>query len=460
MTETPPRIDQRLLRGWKAIAAFLEVDVRTVQRWSKRTDIPISHLAVEGRSHPVAVADELERWLKHGGAADGGRHDAPARTPEAPEDRKPAASPADPVPAQGSRRPARRVPFAMLAAALVAAVAIASAFLLPSRSVPHAASLDGETVVVRDVSGKEVWRRPLPGMRFANQWLAATVAFDDVAVIDVDGDGKAEVLANVPPERSSNDLGQLVCFDANGDERWRFAHGRAFSWRDRGFGPTYAGRLLRAVVAGDRRFVLSVAFHSHWFPVQVSLLDPATGRLEDEYWHPGAVYAATQHDLDGDGVGEVILAGLSNPGFGPGRSIVTVLEVPFGRPRPGLGEGMSDFTGARETAVALLPRPDLCTATGEVPITSEITLPLPNRLQVRTSCEGATVFHTFDFALQLVDTRVSDNYRAVHARLEQQGLLRHTFDPAELQCLARAVRLPSSPDGNDPRWAAHWHGCE
>lgn len=443
----PPQLDRGVLRGWKAIAAFLEVDVRTVQRWHKRTDIPIRQLPVDLKSHPVADAAELERWLRNGGASAGERRRADASpTPLAPD-----------VPLPGARK-GRVWAAVLLSTAVVVAAATYFIALGEPAALPHAALVDGERVVVRNVSGQALWERVLPGLAYVPQWELPGVRLDNAAVFDADGDGSVEVLVNVPADRGGAATGSLVCFEADGRERWRFTYGRAFTWRHREFSANFSGRIVRPLLVRGRRLVLAVAWHSHWFPSQVALLEPGTGRLVEEYWHPGAVYGALQHDLDGDGAGDLLLAGVSNPGLGLGRGVLTVLDLPPGA-RRAPGDGMSDFTGGRERRAVLLPRPDVCGALGLVPIVAEL-LVAERKVQVRTNCAEVAVFHTFDLSLDLVDVRVSDNYAAVHGRLEREGLVSRRFHPSQLDCLGRTVPLAWSPDGNEARWDAYWQGCE
>jgi hypothetical protein len=64
------------LRGWKEIAAQLQVSVRTVQRWEREFGLPVHRL--QQGSVVVAFADELERWRETAGAWQAGLSDAAA----------------------------------------------------------------------------------------------------------------------------------------------------------------------------------------------------------------------------------------------------------------------------------------------------------------------------------------------------------------------------------------------
>lgn len=67
------------LESWKAIAAYLRRDVRTVQRWEQTDGLPIHRLRRAQRPIPYAYAAELDAWWT-------GRSDGTPRT-EPPEGR-------------------------------------------------------------------------------------------------------------------------------------------------------------------------------------------------------------------------------------------------------------------------------------------------------------------------------------------------------------------------------------
>ena len=52
------------LDSWKEIAAHLNRDVRTVQRWEKSSDLPIHRLRGLKQRSVFAYASELDEWLK------------------------------------------------------------------------------------------------------------------------------------------------------------------------------------------------------------------------------------------------------------------------------------------------------------------------------------------------------------------------------------------------------------
>ncbi len=52
-----------LLDSWKEIAAYLERDVRTVQRWEKREGLPVRRHAHDQLATVYASRSEIDVWL-------------------------------------------------------------------------------------------------------------------------------------------------------------------------------------------------------------------------------------------------------------------------------------------------------------------------------------------------------------------------------------------------------------
>ena len=53
-----------VLSGWKEIAAYLRIGIRTAQRWESG-GLPVSRPFPGRRSHVVADSADLDLWLRH-----------------------------------------------------------------------------------------------------------------------------------------------------------------------------------------------------------------------------------------------------------------------------------------------------------------------------------------------------------------------------------------------------------
>lgn len=81
-----PGSEGRRLDSWKEIAAYLNRDVTTVQRWEKREGMPVYRHVHDKRGSVYAVQRELEAWLEQrrpevsGRGMGGEQRDEPHRT--------------------------------------------------------------------------------------------------------------------------------------------------------------------------------------------------------------------------------------------------------------------------------------------------------------------------------------------------------------------------------------------
>ena len=57
-----PASEARRLDSWKEIAAYLNRDVTTVQRWEKREGMPVYRHVHDKRGSVYAVPEELDAW--------------------------------------------------------------------------------------------------------------------------------------------------------------------------------------------------------------------------------------------------------------------------------------------------------------------------------------------------------------------------------------------------------------
>ncbi len=59
----PQDAANRQLTSWKEIAAYLQRDVRTVQRWEKNEGLPVHRLMHDVRASVYVTTDELDEWV-------------------------------------------------------------------------------------------------------------------------------------------------------------------------------------------------------------------------------------------------------------------------------------------------------------------------------------------------------------------------------------------------------------
>ncbi|RPJ64315.1 MAG: MerR family transcriptional regulator [Acidobacteria bacterium] len=419
---------RKLLQSWKEIAGYLGVTVRTVQRWEKEASLPIHRQGTGRRSRVVAYSDELDSWLR----------------PEKSQDKETAKT----LPAF--------VWYASIALVVLCA-AIGAWFWFGSQVQLIRALVEGNVLKALDERDSIVWQRNFPSLNHTFYTQTA----DTMIVADLDGDGENELLFNLVPTYASGIPGRLLCYGSDGRVRWEFSYGGRRAIAGRNIDGTYVGLFFRIVQAGDRRFILTSANHHLWFPAQVALLDPSTGKLLEEYWHPGGIFRLLLRDLDRDGVDEILLGGLNNPGQGLGHAALAVLKIPFsveGRKPGAESSPFFEFTQGKEAGYVLFPRLDLSTVEGKLPLITEMSVSGDNRILVRISTDDIHAFYYLDFDLKLVETRFTDNLVALHDRLTSLGLLDHKITEQEIASWRRVEAFPTAPDGNSPEVVARLQG--
>ena len=279
------------LSSWKEIAAYLGVSIRTAQEWERTRNLPVHRLP--GPRGRVAVSvEELHRW-QH--PAD----PAPVAVEDLPVPDEPAPEPA-PELAPAGRRPGR---WWLVAAGLLAVVlllvAVAVWRLMPGD--PSSYQIVGNRFVVFDDRGRECWHKDFPSLAASNYALWQLVWIGDL-------DGARNVVFAVTPEKPDG-ASVLICYAANGAERWRFSPGRAVRTRSEHFQASFNVHHVTAGPFGRDGHTRILVNNQHYlyYPCQLALLD-THGQMVREYWHSGHL----RYLLVADGGRRVMLAGVNN----------------------------------------------------------------------------------------------------------------------------------------------------
>jgi hypothetical protein len=269
------------LESWKEIADFFNVSVRTVQGWEIDKALPVQRKpGVRGRVW--AEEADLRVWLAAQESA----------TPPEPARRK-------------------LLPL-VLVGSLVLIALLAFVALRRPASMPASVKTEGLSLIAFDDQGVELWRHRLP---FEHQPIAQPAAVEQLqpTFLDLTGDGKPEVLF---PLRGNYQRGQnslLFCFSHDGRLLWRFEPGSIMRTAKETHPRTYHLRAMAPISlkSGSPPHLALVSAQSPNFISQVALLD-SEGHLVREYWHAGHFSSVGAKDLDGDGIPEIVLTGVSN----------------------------------------------------------------------------------------------------------------------------------------------------
>ncbi len=231
-----------LLSSWKEIAAFLQVDVKTAQRWEKTRGLPVRRPHGGQRGKVYASRGELEQWLL------GARAVLAAEEGQTPE--------------PDGIRPWMR--WAGIAVAVVLAGAGIYASMKLRKAPAVSLAVEGRTLAGKDARGGTTWAIPLPGEPSRidqgspwSHWLRpmrwrAGEELEFVAALRLERDTGAECA--------------LLSLDAHGNRRWSWAPRIDLADFDgRPFEPEWCiGAMVPDETAGKERIWVAVVNPLRW----------------------------------------------------------------------------------------------------------------------------------------------------------------------------------------------------
>lgn len=409
--------DPNRLEGWKEIAEYLDVTVRTAQQWEKRLRLPIHRKGRSPKPRVHAFEHNLDAWL----------NDRP-------------------------RPQARRAVVLVLGALLVTLAVGAVLFKVGGRSCfPYRAEIRDRVLYVFDSSEELCW--PKRFQRLASQQYEKdespdlrTIADQVIDIVDLDQDGRMEVVfTEIPISNGASD--SLHCFDQGGREKWTFS-----AWTDRDWKGNPVTSLFRVdfvtnLRVHDDRIVAAIAQHFDAPLSDVVFLSPEGERL-GEYVHPGRVVDFAAYDIDQDGIEELFLAGVNNP-EGLGRPFLTALQVPLGKPSDSLVSKGSEARGARELFYLVFPRPDVFDVASVMTQVFDLEV-FDDRVTAAVGKYGIShVLYEFDAALRTVKSRPAHDLLAIHKDLENRGLLDHPTSNRERLTWGQVIVADTAFDTSD-----------
>jgi hypothetical protein len=424
------------LNGWKEIANHLGVTVRTAQLWEKHRGLPIHRLPGGGKPSVFSTTEELEAWI----------HCNPDRP--APETR----------PTDGRHAPSSgqlRIVAIVATLVVISILAIIQIPSDPSTLVAEVAtcSVEGQNVKALDATGGVIWLWSYEDMGEVDREERSDRP--ECIVQDVNADGRSEVLfLYLGNDRYRNDA-RLIC-KTPGETRslWEHPLGRRLEKNGRVFSAAYIGRLVRPVEIRGTLHLIVVTRHSPSYPSEIVLLDARSGALVDRYSHPGHLENIALGDLDLDGTNELLVGGINNPGPGPGRPVLILLDLPF-TSEHGRSRRSEDFfgnPGPQELLYLSLPRSDADEAAGLPAEVREVGISDEGVVTAVVVSPNGRLTYTLDLSdmrhPRITSATAQTSFKLGHDALTDAGKLDH-YLPTELPGpFYELTAFDTAPDGN------------
>jgi hypothetical protein len=397
----------RRLTSWKAIAAYLGREVRTVMRWEKDRGLPI-HRGPDGRSGVVfADKDELDAWTR------GHKAEPESALPE----------PASSLPVARTAIGHWRVA-AAAAGILTIAVGLGGWRVRVSGADDQPASVDmtDRAVIARHADGSEKWRH-----EFAER-VTPLLQRMGLPTEPLAGDGLLAATSESTHDATKLTRGgQLLWFDSAGSIRRTFSFDDRLTFGARAYSAPWSLTDYQVDGAGDQRRIAISAHHYDWWPALVTILDSRwhrratfvhAGWIEQVRWLPGARLA---------------VAGFSNLKDGGMIALLDSNDIGGQAPSPSGSEFECAGCGSgRPVRYVVMPRSEV-NRVSAAPFNRASLIVWTGALAVRTmelppgpgGVAPANAVYEFNSQLDLVHAAYSDRYWDVHRELERTGKLTH-----------------------------------
>ncbi|MGA9364753.1 MAG: hypothetical protein WBW16_10325 [Bacteroidota bacterium] len=335
---------------------------------------------------------------------------------------------------------------ALLIAALLLGMMIKTAKDL---NLAYARAKD-EFLVAYNKGGDELWRKHI-GPGYDSEKLRTGPRYEPdkyLVSLDVDGDGKQEVIAAFGlyggsvlwPMRDA-----VVCYNADGSNRWVSKLGRKMTFGTESFTDDY---VVRQILVTDRNKnreleVMALIGHEQYYPGVILRLDPSTGSVLSEYWHSGNLASLTYRDIDGDGIAELLAAGQDNAYDMASLTVLDPQAVSGHSPAPP-AYTPNGIPAGREKYHILFPRCDVRKVASRKRNVGEFLSVQEDRLLgigVAEEVDNSPyyLFYFFGDSMKCVRVEGQDKFVYLHRRLEAQGKLSRELDARYYEELRQGV---------------------
>jgi hypothetical protein len=453
----------RRLTTWKEIASYLDVTIKTCKRWEEDRNLPVYRFKQSLKSRVYAYEQELDDWHKNQGISQNSKR---RKIKKKLFDRK-------------------KIFYALI---FPVALCLVLTFLIILRKnvEPNSFFIQDGKLIVNNRSGRFLWDydpqksnlcdyedyklhydhkiKNLDEENYFSDWN-----FPLIKIKDINADGHNEVLFSVQTDDDSGE--NLICLDYHGHELWTFEPGREIKFGEKIFSNDYSIKGFDTVdFEQDGEFEIVIfSNHNDDFPTQVTVFN-SKGRQIGEYMNAGRIMDYITHDLNGDGIKELILGGMNNE-YTMGCVIVfdsrNIHGISPQLEKKYLNTGLEEGT---QLHYLLLPRTDV----DKQKIFREkiVDVKLRTNKKIRALAQMSGIYFEFDFDLQNPVVTISDKFRNLYREAKTEGSIKTLLSNADdyEKALAKNVlywdkgdsEIASEDDGKDlggnspqsenPRW--------
>jgi hypothetical protein len=420
------------LSNWKDIAAFLQRDVRTAQRWERENGLPI-HRVPGAKGHSVyAYPEEINRWFERRQITSDPQLLSLEEVPEGSDGDR--IGMPIPAPTQTLARPSwwhRYVPAVLVLSTIILAFALV-VWIVRAMHPPQIARLAfTETgLAAWDASPKLLWTYDF-GERLGSN--PSTEVFPPIVRTRWSKNGPEEILVVPPLAISEQNLSTdtLYNFSTSGRLLWSHRFDDKVSFAGTVYGPRWLFGALMTLTDGPRPSIWCAVREFPWFPSVVLEMD--------KNGHPLAHFVNAGHIIGlfhfRNQAGSFVLASGINNEYGSAILAVLPEDHPSGSSpqTPGSHYSCDDCPEGRPYRYFVFPRSELNRASQYAYDMAWNVLVDDDGIHVMVDELPSTALpmadwesYNFTSAFQPVSVDVSDHYWVDHRQFSAEGKINHS----------------------------------
>ncbi len=401
---------ENLLSSWKEIAAYLDCDIRTCQRWEKKFGLPVYRVDEESGSRVYTYKDELDNWLK----SRNNKNSSPSKAKS-----------------QKFKQQIRL--FVLLPFLIVGGFIIYFLFLKTSISpIPSDFRIQYSYLIILNEDGKELWRydtglENLVSEEEYRQHLQFKRNREDgigrylpyLIIKDINNDNLAEVLFSTQTQNEFGE-GKLICFNYKGQILWEIETGRELKFGQKVYSRDYRifGFEVCDIDHDERLETVVISEQFPYFPTQLVVLS-SNGEKIGEYWNSGRLIDFVCADIDEDGKQELIVAGMNNEYARPSLIVFDTLSIRGSSPQEKDFFKCHDLNSGTAKYYILFPQIDFLLLERMMEPLANIDVLKNKRLSATT--KFSILIYEFDHRFELQNVRLSHRFQLMHKKAVFEG---------------------------------------
>lgn len=418
---------------WKEIAQFLDVDVRTCQRWEKDFGLPVYRQAGAHKSRVYARKEELIRFRKEFLKPGNGKPAPPSQAPDNNSDSKKAFI----YSAMGTGT-----------IVLLFLVIYSGLNLFKSPGPPADFKIEDNTLFILDADKNVIRRyksdsnhRLREEQAYRNRFLKGNMIPPEtelsyLKIIDLEGDGKREVLYCVV--HTSYTDSEFVVFNGDGSIRFRHKENKAVKTGSEEFSADYK---IFGVETCDfdndgKLEIMLITMQMAHHPCQVMVFNHQ-GRSLGEYWHSGYLNSCLFLDLNSDNKKEIILGGTNNETDAACLVVLDPFNLKGCSPQRTEAQRLQGFSRGRELYYIRFPQTDVIKVQKKVDAADRLMIQKNNLIQVRM--QKSKLFYELDLQLKCMLIRRTDDFIQEHNKAKIDGIISSNLDHQYFEDLRKRI---------------------